>query len=357
MKYLNKLSLRNAPRGALLFDPISAGALAGIIGGSSALNLGVGQLLGRSNMNKQNELQRENMKLANEFNRQNALEQGTLQRMALQGAGLNINSDKGTFQVAGASPLPTQVQQNPQVSDGVGMAQAVIGAQDSTSRYILNEGLADKAHAEAEDIRAGIPGTRAGAAMQEMRLDRYSEILGNEITQGEENINLTKEQQLSEQKKREEIDKNIKFIDEKISEVRASVRKMDAETAYTQMKTVWEKKEMQAHISELYALADYHKKAGAAAVDTAKAALKNAAAALKDASTRAMLAPSEKERNIAEADIAKIQKGLTEKYGDAQRISDIVAGFVGTAASCFFAAGAAKMLFKGGASVVRGFQP
>lgn len=357
MKYFNKLTLRNAPRGALLFDPISAGALAGIMGGSSVFNLGVGQLLGRSNLKKQVELQQDNMKLANEQNRRNAMEQGVMQRMATQGAGLNINADKGAFSVAGSSSQPVQAQQNPNVVDASSVANALISGQNAESQYILNQGLANKANAEAEDIRAGIPGTQANAQMLQQRADRYSEILGNEITQGEENINLTKEQQVSEQKKREEIDQNIKFVVEKISEVRASVRKLDAETAYVEMKKVWEQKEMQAHIAELYALADYHKKAGDAAVMTAKASIGNAIANLKDSITRASLAPSEKERNEAEANIAKIQKELTEKYGDAERISGLVAGFVGTAATCFFAGGAAKMIFKGGAPIIRGFKP
>ena len=76
-------------------------------------------MLGRSNMNKQNEMARQNMLLSNELNRRNAMEQGVLQRQALQGAGLNINADKAPFQTAGSSALAPSAQSNPQFVDEV----------------------------------------------------------------------------------------------------------------------------------------------------------------------------------------------------------------------------------------------
>lgn len=164
MKFLNKLTLRNAPPGAFLNGASDAlqsagsgaaagssfgpwGAAIGAAGGiaSSALS----QLLGRGNLKKQNELQRENMKLANEQNRHNALEQGVLQRMALQGAGLNINADKGAFQVAGSSALPVPVQQNPQVFDPSIFQQLISGAL-AESQIGLNKSQGELNHSNIE---------------------------------------------------------------------------------------------------------------------------------------------------------------------------------------------------------------
>lgn len=173
MKYLNKLTLGNAPRGALLHEAASAlasagtgaasgsvfgpwGAAIGAAGGlaSSALS----QLLGRSNLNKQNEMSRQNILLSNELNRRNAIEQGVLQRQAVQGAGLNINADKGAFQVAGSSALAPQTQVNPQVFDPSIISSLVQAFQTGSnielnkSQGKLNEALASQTDANTDKI-------------------------------------------------------------------------------------------------------------------------------------------------------------------------------------------------------------
>ena len=136
MKYLKKLTLRNAPRGALLSNPLVAAAAIGA--GASLLNGSISQMLGRSNMNKQNEMARQNMLLSNELNRRNAMEQGVLQRQALQGAGLNINADKAPFQTAGSSALAPSAQSNPQFVDA-GVLQSILGASKIPSEIGVNK--------------------------------------------------------------------------------------------------------------------------------------------------------------------------------------------------------------------------
>ena len=149
MKYLNKLTLRNAPRGALLSNPLVAAAAIGA--GASLLNGSISQMLGRSNMDKQNEMARQNMLLSNELNRRNAMEQGVLQRQAIQGAGLNINADKAPFQTAGSSALAPSAQSNPQFVDA-GVLQSILGSAKTPSEIKSNIAGAGKAQEEAKTL-------------------------------------------------------------------------------------------------------------------------------------------------------------------------------------------------------------
>lgn len=141
MNLQRKLYIRCATRLAHLLAPFPWEDLGATVAAGAANSM-LGQLLGRSNMNKQNELQRQNMAIQNNYNRQNAMEQGVMRRMAMQGAGLNINSENGSFSpVAASTALPTQAQQNPQAFDP-SMLGMLSGAR-------LNNANADLASADA----------------------------------------------------------------------------------------------------------------------------------------------------------------------------------------------------------------
>lgn len=155
MKYLGKLSLRSAPVGAHLCESFFKTSGGGTMLGaavSGIINSTLGQLLGRSNMRKQNEYARQNMAISNEYNRQNAMEQGVLKRMSLQGAGLNINSENGSFAPVGSSvPAQTAPQQNPNVGLDMSALTAVMGQQIEKEKLNIMKPYYD---AMAQDVKA-----------------------------------------------------------------------------------------------------------------------------------------------------------------------------------------------------------
>lgn len=211
----------------------------------------------------------------------------------------------------------------------------------------VSDAQANAFDAQAEEIRSRIPGNQANSRILQDRADRYAEILDNEINKGKKEIGLLGEQSESERKRREVMGQQILEMQQNVEKMRSEVRNMDADTAYKKMKTVWEQKEIQAHINELRALAVKHGKEGAYFDDKAYAEIQNSI-------TNMVLAKSEEERNAAQTRLAHIQADLTEKYGDAEKIGQIFGSIVGTAASSFLGVGiGAKALGLGGKAAVK----
>ena len=196
-------------------------------------------------LRESNRLQRSNMQFANQLTRQNALDTPKLNRLGMEGAGFNVNAEKGFSPIAGQSGLGSSGQgasMSPVdlASFTSAMANANLAQSQAKNLDVDTEGkkidIANKQEgydvqfanirAETDKLLKDIDYTSELTEYQRLQNSRY-----NEITDAEVKYTLAKvNDSIWTAKEREE---HIEVFKKQIEEMDAHIRNLDADSSLT----------------------------------------------------------------------------------------------------------------------------
>lgn len=353
-------------------EPFSLGALA--TAAAPSVVSGIANVFGGLfGSNKQGQETRENMRLQHKLNKEEMAYSSGLQRSqqewlmntqygktvaGMKNAGLNPAMANGTTPATPAAGSPSSGSSGP----SAGMPDFNLGASVDTylrAKQVENETKVADSEAKLNEANA----EKVGAEKESLDITNkhLEESLIEQIKATKAGRELTEEQKLNVIEERRKV---IKELDEIASRIRLN----DANEDLAKEQKIQLKKEVAAKVRLMYSQANYHDVMSEVALVNcvvnyveAKSRLKVNESQIEVNNSQIDLNKTQEQLNKSQEELNRVIKELTEKYGDADRITSLIGNCLGNIAEVAFLGALALPMrglsaaAKGARTVVKGF--